>query len=192
MKFKTFISFAVGLFISLSAGAETYQQACRVIGEDDYVQYQIEFETPLQANAEFNLKLTAFEDENCKIPYLQYNQYFHVADLKSKDLNLKTDKVTYSTLSDEVTDALNMIHYCGIGDWKTKSETNVTGQVCDDFQQLAAGQILFQIFQKSDEKIQFGKVTSKQDGRSENQRPIAWDDLEFTKILVKPSLAHSK
>lgn len=183
MKFGNLIAIMLmGLFISINTLAETYQQACRVIGEDDYVQYQIEVEAPLQTNGQLNLKLTAFEDESCQIPYLQYNQYFHIAGFESNQLNLKTDKVTYTALSDEVTEALNMIQYCGLNDWKTKSEANVTGQICDDFQQLATGQIFFQIFQKTEDQIRFGKLTSKQDGRSENQRPIAWDELEFTKI----------
>lgn len=178
-----------GFFISFNAMAvETFTQTCRVIGEDDYVQYQIEAEIPLQSGSQFNLKLTAFEDENCSIPYLHYNQYFFVDFIQAEKLNLKTQKVTYTTLSDQVSDALNMIQYCGLHDWTTKSEKTVTGKTCDDFQQLAFNQILFQIFKQNGNQIYLGQIDHQKDGRNENQRPVNWDQLEFTKILTKPSL----
>ena len=182
-------AFLVSLLFSLQASAlETYTQACHVIGEDDYVQYQIEAEMPLQANSQFNLKLTAFEDENCTIPYLHYNQYFSVESFQTEKLNLKTQKVTYTTLSDEVSEALNMIEYCGFKDWKANSEKAVTGKVCDDYQQLALEQMFFQILKQESNGIFIGQIGHQKDGRNENQRPVDWDELGFTKVLAKPSL----
>jgi hypothetical protein len=181
--------FLAGLLFSLQVSAlENYTQACRVIGEDDYVQYQIEAETPLRTGSQFNLKLTAFEDENCTIPYLHYNQYFSVEGLQGENLNLKTVKVTYTTLSDEVSDALNMIQYCGLKDWKTNSETGVTGQVCDDFPQLKYEQTFFQLFKQDHNALWIGLISPQKDGRDESQRPVNWDELGFTKVLSKPSL----
>ena len=188
MKSRTLPGFIVGLLISASTAAETYKQACRVIGEDDYVQYKIEVATPLQTGAQFNLKLTAFEDENCTIPYLHYNQYFSVVNFESEKLNLKTQKVTYTSLSDEVSEALNLMQYCGVTDWRTNSETGVTGQVCDDYPQLAFGQVLFQIFKQNGHNLSIGKIGFQKDGRDESQRPDQWDDLEFTKVFAEPSL----
>lgn len=184
MKSAGSIVFLIGLFISVTASAENYQQACRVLGEDDYVQYQIEAEMPLRPGASFNLKLTAFEDENCTIPYLQYNQYFLVMNLESEKLNLKTQKITYASLSDEVSEALSLMQYCGIAEWQTNFETGVTGQICDNYPQLAFEQTLFQIFKQTENSFWIGKIGFQKNGRDESQRPDQWDELEFSLNLM--------
>lgn len=174
-------------FFSLPTWAlETYQQSCHILGEDDYVKYAIETENGAQKNSIFNLKLTAFEDENCEIPYLQYNQYFEVIELKSEKLNLKTYKITYTALSEEVARALNLIQYCGIQDWQNHVEQGVTGKVCDDYLQLSAGDTLFQILRKTPEGLHFGKTSITQDGRSERSRPIEFDPFLFHLLPLKP------
>ncbi len=184
---KNFL-FLVLLFSIKSFAFESFNQTCHVIGEDDYVQFQIEIEHPIQIGSIFNLKMTAFEDENCSIPYLKYNQYFIVDLLQADRLNLKTLQVTYTTLSDEVSEALNMIQYCGSLDWKTSSEMIVTGKVCDEFQQLATNQSFFQIFKRNGDQISLGQIDHLNDGRLETKRPYLWDEFGFTKIFSKPSL----
>lgn len=179
MKLRISTAFFVLFFLTQSTWAlEIYQQACRVIGEDDYVQYQIERED----QGSLNLKLTAFEDENCEVPYLQYNQYFQVENLQGNRLNLKTEKITYTALSEEVAEALNLIEYCGINSWSEKSEIGVTGKICDEHQQLAKDEILFQILDVQTSQIRFGKITPQQDGRDERHRPTEWDELAFIRV----------
>lgn len=181
--------FALVLILSLQSQAtEVYRQACHVIGEDDYVEYSIEMQNAVQPQSAFALKLTAFEDENCETPYLQYNQYFHVADFQNGLLNLETEKITYTALSDEVAEALTLIHYCDVKTWKAQNEQAVTGKVCDDYEQLSEKQTLFQILNFTEAGLQFGEISSKQDGRSEKLRPTVFDSVGFTKVIAKPSL----
>lgn len=167
-------------FLALPAWAlEIHQQVCHILGEDDHVKYSIETEDEIHKNSVFYLRLTAFEDENCETPYLQYNQYFEVIDFKDNKLNLKTTKITYIALSDEVARALNLIQYCGIQDWKNQVEQGVTGKVCDDYVQLSADDTLFQILRQTPEGLQFGKISATQDGRSEKSRPSDFDPFVF-------------
>lgn len=184
-------------FFSISTQAKTrsllqdqliFLQTCHVIGEDDYVTSSIEITNEFKVGSHFNLKLIAYEDKNCETPYLQYNQYFQMRDFQGHNLNLRTNKITYTAFTNEVTDALNMINYCGFTSWQVGEEKIVTGKVCDDFQQLEVGQTLYQILKfNSVEKVQFGKIQGLQNGRSEKQRPTQFD-LEFTKILAEPGL----
>lgn len=176
------------LFSTKSFAVEIYNQECRVLGEDDFVQYQIEAEPSLLKDSTFILKLTAFEDENCLIPYLRYNQYFVVETKQGDNLNLKTSKITYATLSDEVSETLNLMQYCGITNWNKNSEQDVTGQICDEYQQLAKDQTLFQIFKQIDNTLYLGNIDHQKNGRDESRRPNQWDELGFTKVITKPSL----
>lgn len=174
------------LCFSLQAQAvEIYQQACRVLGEDDYVQYTVELKNGLQAGSQFSLKLTAFEDKNCQIPYLHYNQYFRVSDLQGSFLNLETQKITYTAVTDEVAEALTLIHYCGVKNWTAGNELAVTGQVCDDYQQLDVKETFFQMADLAQGILRLGKITPEKNGRSAPQRPIDWDALPWTKALAK-------
>lgn len=175
--------FLILITLSLQTFAsDEFQQACHVIGEDDYVLFAIE-----KSGTKFKLKLIAFEDENCKTPYLQYDQLFRITSLQDQNLNLETVKISYTTLTHETTDALNMINYCGSNDWLANEEKTVTGKKCDDFQQLAEKEILYQIFKTGENKIWLGEITHDLSGRTEKVRPTQFD-LEFTKIFAKPSL----
>lgn len=159
--------------------SHTFSQNCRAIG-DDYLKFSIETDNvDIQSGSSFTLKITAFEDEKCQSEYLQYNQYFTVDKIHTDKINLKTIKVTYTSLTDEVSRALRLIKYCDFADWKTKTEINVTGQMCDDFQQLAKDDIFYQIIKSTPSQLQFGQLTDALDGRSSEKRPTDFDSLDY-------------
>lgn len=166
---------------------DLYQQQCHVIGEDDYVKYTIEVNLPLKLNDTFKLNLTAYEDETCLTPYLKYDQQFVVRNIQNESINFETNKITYTALTQETANALNMMSYCQIAGWVSNQETEVTGKKCDSFQQLAKGEILFQIFKAESNLAWIGAMTSVLTGRSEVARPINFD-LGFTKLVPKPRL----
>ncbi len=151
----------------------TYAQNCRVIG-DDYLKFEIEIQ-----KIDFVLKITAFEDEDCQVPYLIYNQYFEIDQIQNENLNLKTKKVTYTAFSEEVASALRMINYCGFSEWQVRSETEVTGKNCDGFIQLAHGQIFYQLLKLENKVLKFGLTDENRDGRSFQNRPVQFDDAEY-------------
>lgn len=151
----------------------TFSQNCRVIG-DDYLKFEIEIQ-----KAHLALKVTAFEDEDCEVPYIVFNQYFEIDQLQNEKINLKTKKVTYTTLSEEVASALRMIGYCGFSQWQVRSETEVTGKDCDGFQQLSHGQIFYQLFKLENKVLKFGLTDKMRDGRSVQNRPVQFDPVEY-------------
>lgn len=166
----------VFLFITLltvfaSATEEVYTQACRVINEDDYVQFKVQ--TDLQNK--FALTITAFEDENCEIAYLLINRSFKIQSLEKENLNLVTEKITYTSLSNEVSEALNLGAYCGLKNWKTKVEQNVTGLECDHYLQLKAGQAFYQLLKTEKSSLLLGQEMGTKNGRTEATRPDIYD-----------------
>ncbi len=64
------------LQINAFAGEAAYTQPCRVVNEDDYVQYKII--STLQEKKAFSLTITAFEDEKCNTPYLIIDRVFFI------------------------------------------------------------------------------------------------------------------
>lgn len=166
--------FVLSLAAFANASETVYTQACRVINEDDYVQLKVQ--TDLKNN--FALTITAFEDENCETAYLVIDRYFKIQSLENEKLNLVTEKISYTSLSNEVSQALNMTAYCGLKNWKTKVEQNVTGRECDHYLQLKAGQAFYQILKAQQSSIWLGDDMAGKNGRSEDSRPNNYD-LEF-------------
>jgi hypothetical protein len=157
-------------------GEQLYWQPCRVINEDDYVQFKVQ--TDLKNN--FSLTITAFENENCTVPYLVIERTFKIQSLENEKLNLITQKITYTSLSNEVSEALNMGAYCGFKNWKTKVEQNVTGRECDHYQQLKFGQAFYQILKSTSTQLWLGNDMTEKTGRSEALRPDTFD-IEYQK-----------
>lgn len=164
----------VFLFVQNLMASGQYLQECRVVG-DDYLQFSIEIR-----DSAFAFKITAFEDEDCLTPYLNYNQYFRIELNQNEILNLRTEKITYTALSEEVASALRMINYCGNSNWQFQDETDVTAQNCDDFVQLARGEIFYQILKFHNNVLKFGLIDENRDGRSVQTRPVQFDDLEYS------------
>ena len=181
MPVRSFIFIFIFLFfcfLSFETKANTlpYTQACRTINEDDFVQYQLQ--TDLKNK--FVISITAFEDENCQTPYLLIERSFEIESFKNENLNLKTEKISYTSLSDEVSQALNLSSYCGLKNWKTKIEQNVTGLKCDNYLQLKLGQAFYQILKADASSVWLGDDRSKKNGLSEALRPDTYD-LVFQK-----------
>lgn len=165
------------LFVFLLAqsvvASGTFAQNCRVIG-DDYLKFEIEIQ-----KIDFTLRITAFEDEACQVPYIVFDQYFEIDQLQNENLNLKTKKVAYTAFSEEVASTLRMINYCGFSEWQVRSETEVTGKNCDGFLQLAHGQFFFQLLKIENKVLKFGLTDENRDGRSVQTRPVQFDDAEY-------------
>lgn len=169
------------LFVTLlttytAASEAVYTQVCRVINEDDYVQFKVQ--TDLENK--FSVTITAFEDENCEVPYLVIERNFKIQSLEKEKLNLNTEKISYTSLSNEVSEALNMGAYCGLKNWKTKIEQNVTGRECDHYLQLKADQAFYQILKTNESSLWLGNDMTAKNGRSEATRPDSYD-IEFQK-----------
>ena len=144
---KTLLSLLVISFTSLTQAAPFYMgdwiQNCSIIGEDDVVKNMMFIDSKLMDQV-----VIAYEEENCEKPYLIFKRQYQVSprDLTAQETKIEVDmsivKVTYTTLIDEVTEAMNMIAFCGDTDWETYQEKIVTGKTCQDYKAPAMGTIV--------------------------------------------------
>lgn len=87
----------------------------------------------------------------------------------AKRLNL-TSKATYVTpQTDSDTANFNQSKYCGIADWKTGTEREVTGADCASG--FKEGQVIFDVYRIQDNHIYFGATGIWLNGRTDVQRP---------------------
>ncbi|MDG0815833.1 hypothetical protein [Bdellovibrio svalbardensis] len=158
-----------------------YQRPCFVADTD-----ALTTEISIEKN-QWKIQHIAYEDEKCEKAYLIYEVDYKVKSENNRDLDMTAIEVSYMTLSDEVSQALNMVHYCGFEDWKTKTKKIVTGRVCDEFQAPASGDILYSIFtlnQKADAKWELflGTASATGDGKTPETRHDQVDSLPFLKL----------
>ena len=158
-----------------------FQQTCKTINEDDYVQFEIRLQKDGSASGadRFVFSVAVFEDENCLSPYLLISREFDVDTYDGKNLNLITNKITYTSLTDEVTSALNLSRYCGIKSWQTKKPQEVSGRKCNDYLQLAKKQKYFQILSIEFDRLLFGSESREYNGLTEKSRPIGFESLPY-------------
>ena len=128
----------------------TYEQKCKIIGDDDIVQMSL-----IQDGQTLIHRVTAYEEENCQKQYLIFDRVYLLEKTNDSALFLIHQKALYTPLTQEVAKALNLINYCGYRSWLNGQSKDVTGQKCDDFQQLANQQKVVIPGQMTAESIYF-------------------------------------
>lgn len=112
-----------------------FTQPCQTI-DADTIQQSLNF-----VEMQLTWEISAFEDEKCQTPYLKISRKFDVVALSSQSVTVKTIQVTYAAVSEETAESLNYINYCGYTDWTAGEIKDVTGLVCDDYQQLKSNEL---------------------------------------------------
>jgi hypothetical protein len=129
-----------------------------------------------------------FEDENCKKPYIFYEERYVVKSFSLKsgnsneyNVNLSTKEISYTPLSDQVARALNEGSFCGLNEWQDHVKTTVTGGACNGDRLRKKEETYFQTLRLAENYISWGLLTNTLDGSSELKRPQAYEDLPFKK-----------
>lgn len=120
----------ITLLFGTSLFAQTYQQDCLITDDGDVLQMSLHFD-----NSKVIYKATAFEEENCQKPYLIFEREYFILEKTSNALQTEHLSASYTSLTDEVTEVMNMLNYCSIDHWESSVKTDVTGAYCDPFQQ---------------------------------------------------------
>ncbi len=121
----------------------TFTQPCQTF-DTDTIQQSLVFskaETNQKLQTNLTWEIQAFEDEKCQISYLKISRQFDVVALSSQSVKVKTTVLTYTAISEEVAESLNYINYCGYSDWTAGEVKDVTGRICDDYQQLNSNEL---------------------------------------------------
>ncbi|WP_413560436.1 hypothetical protein [Bdellovibrio sp. HCB209] len=143
-----------------------YTKACHLMDDDSLI-------TNLTINdSRWTFSHVAYEDEKCTKAYLIYELQYKV---KSSDryIDMTTVQTSYTSLSNNVTESLNMINWCGFSDWKTNVAKVVTGQVCDEYKSPDEGEILYTTYQVKAQNpllIFMGTASSELDGKTPQTR----------------------
>lgn len=112
---------------------------------------------------------TAYEDDQCQKAYLLFTIRSQ-AQQNEDQLNLQTQQVSYTALSDQVSRALNDISYCGFQDWQTNQAKIVTGHACEDYQTPKQDQVIYSRSKNQDGKLFLGQASADKNGQTPEQR----------------------
>lgn len=174
------ILFVVQTAFAFSPLDGTYVRSCFQAGDDSLkAQVQIQDTSWIQT-------FTAFEEESCQTPYLLF-EVRSVGRVNGDEVDLAAQEVSYTSLSDEVTRALNMIGYCGFKDWKTSQKKVVTGLLCDEFQTSKAGEITYSILKLMQNsagtlELYLGTAEGMHDGKASASRHQKLESAPYLKI----------
>lgn len=174
-----FIAQAVATSPSPATLDGNYHRPCYVV-ETDTLTTDLSIQ-----NDQWKIQHTAYEDENCTKPYLIYEVVYKFKSANNHDLDLTTQEASYTLLSDEVSRALNMTHYCGFTDWTAKVKKVVTGKLCDDFQAPQRGDALYSIFtlnskESAPAEIFLGTPSDTRSGKTPETR---YDQVEALPLI---------
>jgi hypothetical protein len=152
-----------------------YVKSCHLMDDDSLI-------TNLSIkDAAWKFSHVAYEDEKCTRAYLIYELQYKV---KSSDryIDMTMVQASYTSLTDNVTESLNMINWCGFSDWKTNEAKVVSGQVCDEYKAPAEGEILYTTYQVKAQtplNIFMGTASSGLDGTTPQTRYQMTERLPF-------------
>src|SRR5437868_5030594 len=130
----------VNLAFAAAPADGSYVRSCYIVNDDDALQSMMQIKQDKWVQTH-----TAFEEDSCKTPYLIY-QTEYKAVVSGGSLDLSVVEASYTILSREVAEALNMVSYCGFNNWKPHSKRVVTGLLCDEFQVPAKSDVLYSVF----------------------------------------------
>ena len=172
---KKFLFLAITVLLTtLTSQAADYLRPCHTV-DDDVLQ------TALQTDGtDWTITYSAFEDSACETPYIHYEIKYSIK-TKAQYIDMTTKEVSYTVVSDEVSEALNMVGYCGFSDWKANEKRIVTGKICDEFQAPKENEVLYSIFEVNVQtsELKLGTSSGKYNGKSPDLRHQNFDTPGF-------------
>lgn len=162
------LSFSV--LTAQASGKTQWKTECYKV-DDDVLREEL-----IQNNLQWLHNHVAYEDDNCQTPYLRYQQV-STARISGHQLDLTHVETSYTALTDEVAEALNLIAWCEITDWKSQEKRIVTGKDCGDFKPRSEGEVTYTFFEiraiSATERIfNWGEASESHDGSTPTRRHI--------------------
>lgn len=159
----------------------SYLRSCYTVNEDDALQSVMQIQQDKWTQTH-----TAFEEASCKTPYLIYQTEYKAA-VSGGELDLSVVEASYTILSREVAEALNMVNYCGFNNWKPNAKRVVTGLLCDEFQVPAQSDVLYSIFKiqpnaDQDAALYLGASAQNEDGKTPSARHQGFESTPYLKL----------
>lgn len=155
---KTSLIFLSFFLLGLNSNALVFEQNCHIVNDEDVLKMALIFTDP-NLSDRVTWRTTAFEDENCKTPYIIFDRLFQFISNTPSEILLISLESSYTPISDEVAEALNMMNYCELNTWQAGQKQVVTGRTCQDYVQLR----------------EYQQITYSQSGFDPNAQVIKWD-----------------
>lgn len=153
-----------------------YERPCYTDGEDALTTH-----LQVQGN-QWVVTHVAFEEEACTTSYLIYENQFK-ARVAGENVDLTLTEASYTTLTDEVTESLNWVGYCGFSDWKTMEKKVVTGLECDEYQAPKEGDVIYSIFKQEQQgpatALYLGESSVNASGKTPEERHTKLERLPY-------------
>ncbi|MFV3408799.1 hypothetical protein ACNH6C_09350 [Bdellovibrio bacteriovorus] len=126
----------------------------------------------------------AYEEDACKQAYLAFEIQYTTA-TAGTEVDLTVSESSYTPLTEEVAEALNMVKYCDYTDWKRGEKKVVSGYLCDEYKAPNVGDKTYSIF-KTEQKdgaelLYIGAASAQGSGKSPSQRHKKYEPLPFFK-----------
>jgi hypothetical protein len=181
-----FFLFCTALLLSVKVLAQTetkappteehFQTACYSI-DDDVLKEELN-----QSGDTWQHRYIAYEKENCEVPYLYFDNSFAVKQDGNK-LDLTYQDISYTPLSSEVAEALNLSKWCGLTGWKKDEAQNVLSKECGDYKAPKKGQGLYSIYElrKEGTELALGVESKDHKGDTAETRHDKLSDRVFLK-----------
>lgn len=134
--------------------------------------------------AQWNFSHVGFEDEECRVKYLQFDRSYTAVVTDSK-LDLKLVDAVYTPMSDEVAEALNEAEFCGVTSWKKNKKVSIVGKDCSDVDNYLKNQMTYSIYKMEvlDGKnhLQVGEASAVNTGATPATRHASLEQTAYQK-----------
>ncbi|GIL18411.1 MAG: hypothetical protein BroJett040_21620 [Oligoflexia bacterium] len=151
-----------------------WKTECLIL-EEDVVQSKINIQENIWTSIH-----TGYEDEKCQRPYLEFRQV-QKALVLGADLDLTAIESSYTPLTNEISEALNLIRYCGIETWKMGEAQIVNGKECQDFQAPKIGSVLYTTYKISVGRLYLGRPGKGKRGQTAEDRLSEYETYFYSK-----------
>jgi hypothetical protein len=143
-----------------------YEKPCARFEEDDFLTATL----TLQPNGGWARVRTAYEEESCVTPWIEYHEEARWSRRAGEELDLTFQSAAYRPLSAEVAEALNMAAFCGVTDWREGILRKITGKECGDFRVPEKDATVYTRAANVGSKLFLGEEDATHDGASPERR----------------------
>jgi hypothetical protein len=143
-----------------------FAKPCARFGEDDFLRSRLE----LGPAGSWRRLRTAYEEESCLTPWIEFIEDATVVSVKGEELDLRIERVSYRPLTEEVAEALNLAAFCGITDWAAKELREVSGRQCGDYPAPAPHAAVYTRLRREEDSLRLAEEGPGQDGSRPERR----------------------
>lgn len=155
-----------------------YEKACARFEEDDFLTATLQ----IGADGAWLRSRTAYEEESCATPWIEFREEGKVAGRRGDELDLRMASVGYRPLTAEVAEALNISAFCGETTWRAGVLLDVSGRECGDYPVPARGATVYSRARLEENSLRLAEDSYDHDGTSPARRHERLEDAPYRRV----------